>query len=192
MAERAAHLADHVFPAVPVRQWVVTFPHRLRYRLAWDHDLGRAVVGVSVRTVLDFRRHVAQEAGVAGGRGGAVAIIQRFGGALNLNVHVHALVIDGVFARDRADLRFCPAPWLTTADVADVLATIVPRVRRLLERRGVGDGEDGASASDEWAEDAPVLAGMAGASVQGTFALGPRAGKRASLRGGASRGPASR
>jgi hypothetical protein len=39
MAERAAHLVDHVFPTVPVRQWVLTFPHRLRYRLAWDHDL---------------------------------------------------------------------------------------------------------------------------------------------------------
>ena len=88
-------------------------------------------------------------------------------------------MIDGVFAGDRADLRFYPAPWLTTADVADVLATIVPRVRGLLERRGVGDGEEGASAADEWAEDAPVLAGMAGASVQGTFALSPRAGKRA-------------
>jgi hypothetical protein len=98
---------------------------------------------------------------------------------MNLNVHVHALVIDGVFARDGPDVRFCPAPLLTAADVADVLATIVPRVRRLLERRGLGDGEEGATATDEWAEDAPVLAGIAGASVQGTFALGPRAGKRA-------------
>jgi hypothetical protein len=34
------------------------------------------------------------------GRGGAVAILQRFGAALNLNVHVHALVLDGVFAED--------------------------------------------------------------------------------------------
>ena len=179
MAERAAHLVDHVFPAVPVRQWVLTFPHRLRYRLAWDHDLCRAVVGVSVRTVLGFLRHVAHLTGVVDGRGGAIAIVQRFGGAMNLNVHVHALVIDGVFARDGPDVRFCPAPLLTAADVADVLATIVPRVRRLLERRGLGDGEEGASPTDEWAEDAPVLAGMAGASVQGTFALGPRAGKRA-------------
>lgn len=77
MAERAAHLVDHVFPAVPVRQcrgpqrgsragveWVLTFPHSLRYRLAWDHDLCRAVVGVSVRTVLGFLRHVAHLAGV--------------------------------------------------------------------------------------------------------------------------------
>jgi len=44
--------------------------------------------------------------------------------------------MDGVFARHGADVRFCPAPLLTAADVADVLATIVPRVRRLLERRG--------------------------------------------------------
>ncbi len=164
---------------MPVRQWVLTLPPRLRYRLAWDHDLCRAVVGVSVRTVLGFLRHVARLAGVVDGRGGAVAIVQRFGGAMNLNVHAHALVIDGVFARHGADVRFCPAPLLTAADVADVLATIVPRVRCLLERRGLGDGDEGASAADEWAEDAPVLAGMAGASVQGMFALGPRAGKRA-------------
>ena len=40
MAERAAHLVDHVFPDdVPVRQWVLSLPHRLRYILAWDHDL---------------------------------------------------------------------------------------------------------------------------------------------------------
>ncbi len=34
------------------------------------------------------------------GRGGGVVVIQRFGGALNLNVHLHALVLDGVFARE--------------------------------------------------------------------------------------------
>ena len=34
MAERAAHLVDRVFPRVPVRQWVLSLPHRLRYRLA--------------------------------------------------------------------------------------------------------------------------------------------------------------
>ena len=34
MAERAAHLVDHVFPDVPVRQWVLSLPHRLRYQLA--------------------------------------------------------------------------------------------------------------------------------------------------------------
>lgn len=184
MAERAAHLVDHVFPPVPVRQWVLTLPHRLRYTLAWNHDLCRAVVGVYVRTVLGYLRHVARYADVTDGRGGAVAIIQRFGGAINLNVHVHALVLDGVFAKEGAGVRFHPLPRLTAADVADVLATVAPRVRRLLERRGLGDGDEGAGAPDTWAEDAPVLAGIAAASVQGRVALGPRAGTRVRTGGG--------
>ncbi len=178
MAERAGHLVDHVFPPVPVRQWVLSLPHRLRYVLAWDHDLCRAVVGVYVRTVLGFLRHVARQAGVEDGRGGAVAIVQRFGGAMNLNVHVHALVIDGVFAKDGAGVRFHPTPPLNAADVADVLATVEPRVRRLLERRGLGDSDEGGGAPDAWAQDAPVLAGIAVASVQGVTALGARAGAR--------------
>ena len=33
MAERAAYLVDAVFPDVPVRQWVLSLPHRLRYLL---------------------------------------------------------------------------------------------------------------------------------------------------------------
>jgi len=91
MVERAAHLVDRMFPDVPVRQWVLSLPYRLRYRLAWDHDLCRAVVAVYMRAVLGCLRSRARWDGVTGGRGGAVAIIQRFGGALNLNVHVHAL-----------------------------------------------------------------------------------------------------
>ena len=46
MAERSAHLIDHVFPEVPVRQWVLSLPYRMRYQMAWDHELCRAVVGV--------------------------------------------------------------------------------------------------------------------------------------------------
>lgn len=56
MAERAAHLVDHVFPRVPVRQWVLSLPHRLRYRLAWDHALCRAVAGHTMRAILGFLR----------------------------------------------------------------------------------------------------------------------------------------
>ena len=80
MAERAAHLVDQVFPDVPVRQWVLSLSYRLRYRLAWDHDLCRAVVAVYLRAVLGWPRRRAQLEDVAGGRGGAVAVLQRFGG----------------------------------------------------------------------------------------------------------------
>jgi len=89
MADRAAHLVDHVFPPVPVRQWVLTLPHRLRYRL-------RGITTCVARWSA-LRPHgapVPSPRGPCGrsgdGRGGAVAVVQRFGGALNLNVHVHA------------------------------------------------------------------------------------------------------
>ncbi|MFM7291328.1 MAG: hypothetical protein ACKO6B_08860, partial [Planctomycetia bacterium] len=34
MAQTAAHLADHVIPPVPVRQWVISVPKRLRGMLS--------------------------------------------------------------------------------------------------------------------------------------------------------------
>ena len=36
MADTAAHLVDRVFPEVPVRQWVLSLPYALRYRLVYD------------------------------------------------------------------------------------------------------------------------------------------------------------
>jgi hypothetical protein len=34
MTESAARLVDEVLPRVPVRQWVLSLPYRLRYLLA--------------------------------------------------------------------------------------------------------------------------------------------------------------
>ena len=177
MTERAAHLVDHVIPDVPVRQWVLTLPHRVRYLLAWRHDLCKAVVRVLLREVYRHQRTRARERGLTEVRSGAVAIVQRFGGALNLNVHIHALVLDGVFARgDDGRLRFHAAPELDSADVADVLAAIAPGLQRVLARLG-GDPDD-PGASDAFAEASPLLAGLAAASVQGRVALGGTLGAR--------------
>jgi hypothetical protein len=168
MVERAAHLVDHVLPDVPVRQWVLSLPYRLRYRLAWDHDLCRRVTAVFLRAVFRLLRDQGRAAGLAQPRGGAVAVIQRFGGALNLNIHIHALVLDGV--------AFHAAPRLTTLDVAEVLAAVEPRLRRLLDCGGLPERDHGASAEDggvdRWADETPVLAGLAAASVKGLVALG--------------------
>jgi hypothetical protein len=64
MAERAAHVTDRVLPAVPLRQWVLTVPHRLRYLMAWDHRLCRAVLGVYVRVLLGWYRRQAERRGI--------------------------------------------------------------------------------------------------------------------------------
>ena len=50
MSELAAHLIDLVFPRVPIRQWVFTVPVPVRYQLAFDVPLTRAVLRVSLRT----------------------------------------------------------------------------------------------------------------------------------------------
>lgn len=63
MTERAAHLVNEVLPGVPVRQWGLSFPHRLRYLLAWNHALCRAVLGVFVRALHGFRRQQAHRLG---------------------------------------------------------------------------------------------------------------------------------
>jgi len=39
MVDTAAHLVDRVFPRVPVRQWVLSLPFALRYRLAYDSEM---------------------------------------------------------------------------------------------------------------------------------------------------------
>ena len=107
-----------------------------------------------------------------------MAIIQRFGGALNLNVHIHALVIDGAFAKEGDLLRFHPARRLTRDDVADVVGVVARRIERLLQRRGLAATPEESGPPDAWSEEAPALAGIAAASVQGLVALGPRAGAR--------------
>src|SRR5205807_1082434 len=60
MAGQAADLVDHVLPHVPMRQWVLSLPRRLRYLVAYNHALCRAVLGVAVRVVLGFYRRRAE------------------------------------------------------------------------------------------------------------------------------------
>ncbi len=175
MAERAAHLVDHVLPPeVPVRQWVLSVPHRLRYRLAYDHQLCRTVVSVFVRALRSVYRRRARRQGVPGGETGMVTSVQRFGGAVNLHVHFHTLVLDGVFVRGAdGTLQFHPAAPPTDAEVRWVVARVRRRLACLGVTESAGDDADG----DPLAEESVALAGLAQAAVVGRAALGRRAGR---------------
>jgi hypothetical protein len=100
MADTAAHLVDHVFPRVPVRQWVLSLHFSLRYRLAYSPSLLTAVYGIFARTVFSFLRKMGRDYGIHQTQCGAVSFVQRYGGSLNLNVHIHMACIDGVYAPD--------------------------------------------------------------------------------------------
>jgi len=61
MAQTAAHLADHVIPPVPVRQWVISVPKRLRGVLA---DRPRAVAALTKNFFDEIERQLCAAAGV--------------------------------------------------------------------------------------------------------------------------------
>ena len=58
MADTAAHLVDRVIPAVPVRQWVLSLPYSLRFRVAFDSDLLTAVLDIFIREVFAMKNAV--------------------------------------------------------------------------------------------------------------------------------------
>src|SRR5438876_3385680 len=77
MAETAAHLVDRVFPVVPVRQWVLSVPFALRYRMAYDGHLTSDVLNVFIRVLFgELRRRVYELLGVASSQCGAVTSVQ--------------------------------------------------------------------------------------------------------------------
>jgi len=61
MAETAALLADEVLPDQPLRQWVLSLPHALRFMLARDPAALTLVLGVVYRRIA---RHVIERAGL--------------------------------------------------------------------------------------------------------------------------------
>src|SRR5438309_11294257 len=58
MADTAAHLVHHVIPDVPVRQWVLSPPHALRYRVAYDSLLLAALIRIFIRAIFSSLRGV--------------------------------------------------------------------------------------------------------------------------------------
>jgi hypothetical protein len=170
MAESATHLAEEVLPAVPIRQWVLSFPYPVRLALAYDASLCATVRRILVRTLLGWHAARAARAGVTRGRSGAVVVAQRFGSALNLNLHFYALVLDGVYASPDPFTRpvFHPAEPLSDHDVEEVTALLHRRVLRHLTRAGPLRR----SAEEPECEPAePLLAELYTASVQGRGVL---------------------
>ena len=96
MTDSAALLADEVLPQRPLRQWVLSLPYALRFLLATDAKALTRVLGIVYRTISGYILKKARLTR-ATGKTGAVTLIQRFGSALNLNIHFHLLVLDGAY-----------------------------------------------------------------------------------------------
>ena len=104
MAQMAAHLVEQVIPWVPTRQWVVSVPVPLRYWMASSQDLTAKVHTIIRTTIGQYYVNQAVTPGHerANVHPGSVTFIQRFGSALNLNLHFHCIFLEGVYL-DRTD-----------------------------------------------------------------------------------------
>ena len=140
MSDAAAHLVDRVLPAVPVRQWVLSLPFELRGLAAFCADALSAINRTFVEEVSRRYAARAKQRGLADAPTGAVTHVQRFGSSLNLNVHFHVMVLDGVFTRDdQGRVLFHHAPAPTRRELDDVVRRVQRRVRAWLERKGLVD-----------------------------------------------------
>ena len=180
MAEQAAHLVDHVIPAVAVRQWVLSLPFWLRYRVAYDHKLLSEILAVWSRTVTNFYRKRAREQhGIADGHCAAISAVQRFGDGLRLNPHVHSLFADGVWhavaGSDAPKFQRIKSP--TQREVETLTLAVRRRVLRRLGRLGVFRSDLQDPSCDLFREREPVLATCMTASLLDRVAVGEHAGE---------------
>ena len=161
MVETAAHLTDHVSPRLPVRQWVLSVPKRLRYFMQRDGAVLNMVLRIFLRVIAQsLQAHSPGVAQVdkAAQHIGAVAFIHRFGSSLNEHVHFHVCVVDGVFEEVAGDVVagadtdtqaaadgqsspskviFHPASAIDEIAVAQVQATLRTRILRAFVGRGL-------------------------------------------------------
>jgi len=176
MARSAALLVDEVIPQVPVRQWVLPVPTGLRILFAARPHLLTPVLRIVRRVIAGF---VLSLAGLKGATAdtGAVTLIQRFGSAANLNIHLHCLVLDGVVRSTGGEPVFQQARAPTGRELQGLLEKIIARLLKRLTRLGYLVQEEGMSYLADFDPDNP-LAPLQAASCTYRIALWPRASIR--------------
>ncbi len=127
MVETAAHLVDQVLPPLPVRQWVLSVPKRIRPFLRHNPAIAGAVLHIFLRAIRTTLRQASPEAGPEA-QIGAISFLHRFGSSLNAHFHFHVCVIDGVFYE---------ATHLTASDWGELQDTVRHRVLRYFQRHGL-------------------------------------------------------
>ena len=190
MVETSAHLIDHVLPSVPVRQWVLSFPWPIRLLLSTRPEAVTGVLAIVVRAIESSLIRRADLTRNGGARGGVVTLIQRFGGAVNLNLHLHMVALDRVYTKDGDTLRFHEVSAPSSTEMQRLLNAIVARVLRYLARDGllIRDPEQ------PWLdlESRDALDTLGAASIQYRIAVGPHAGRKAlTLKQAAPRSPST-
>ena len=161
-----------------MRQWVLSVPYPLRFLFASRPEVMGRVLGIVYRCIAT---HLIKKAGFSRktAQAGAVTLIQRFGSALNLNVHFHMLFLDGVYVeRPDGSLRFRWVKAPSGAELTRLTQTLARRIGRHLERQGLveRDAENSYLAGDDL--EAGPMEQLLGSSITYRIAVGPQQGRK--------------
>jgi len=192
MAETAAHLTDNVFPtSTIIRQWVLSMPIPLRYMCARNSRLQgkilrftNSVIARAIKESVQLRLDEKYPQNkIRNLEAGAVTLIQRFGGHVNLNVHFHMLHVQGAWEissdSDKTIVTFHSANNPTNEELLHCVEKIASGTLRILKRMNLveqDESEHDVVAAQLTDADDP-LAGIQAASTQNKIALGIRKGQ---------------
>jgi hypothetical protein len=164
MAAQAAHLVDCILPAVPIRQFVLSFPFELSLLAATKPEVLRALARIHAEELARHYKSAAKKGGEAGKlHTGAVTFVQRFGSSLNLHVHLHTCALDGVYveSEEGEGPRFVPATPPSRAELYVLTERVALRAMTWLRKRGHAKDDDHASNETPDRTFAEVLAQVA-------------------------------
>jgi hypothetical protein len=114
---------------------VLSLPYKLRFYLARDPPFLSAMLGGYLKSYFAWQRHRGRVAGIEGGQTGGITFVQKFGGALNANVHFHSVTPDGLFVPTSAgDLSFVPLEPPSGQDVARLGRRVFGRLTKIATR----------------------------------------------------------
>jgi hypothetical protein len=137
MVETATHLIEEVLPRVPFRQFVISFPMRIRCYLE-NHKTLQTVLKIVVDEIR--KTLIACSPDIQKPQIGAISFIQHFGNTLNYHPHFHMLFADGIFSGG-AGLQFHESA-LTQDDVADTQERIQKRALKYFYKQGFYDKDE--------------------------------------------------
>jgi hypothetical protein len=110
---------------------------------------------------------------------GAVTLIQRFGSALNLNIHFHMLFLDGVYVeRPYGGVRFRWVKAPTSIEITQLADRIARRVGRYLEHQGLLERDAQHSYLAGESVETDPMDQLLGHSITYRIAVGPQQGRK--------------
>ena len=177
MIESSALLIDNVLPRQPMRQWVLSVPFPLRFLFANQPRVMSKVLGIIHRVISTY---LIKKAGFSKktARTGAVTLIQRFGSALNLNVHFHMLFLDGVYIDDMESgkQQFIAVSKHHSEDISRLVHQMSIRIARYLTRAGLIESDESGYLSGTMTDN--EMTEHQSYSIHYRIAAGPQKGKK--------------